>query len=104
MLTWCLQKYRVPLRWSIIADDGKCRDHQSKYLPAEGTTLGLQGITWVEQTYIDVLRNEIEAFRKIFIDWVAAMDKETDLPDEWHLFNDPANFPEDDEPFNPDSF
>lgn len=58
----------------------------------------------IEQQYVDVLRNEIEAFRELFINWVKAFDKENDLPDEWHLFNDPASFPEDDEPFNPDDF
>ncbi|MBS1513371.1 MAG: hypothetical protein JST86_21215 [Bacteroidetes bacterium] len=58
----------------------------------------------MEQQYVDVLRNEIEAFRKIFVDWVKAFDKSHDLPDEWHLFNDPTTFPEDDEPFNPDAF
>jgi hypothetical protein len=58
----------------------------------------------IEQQYIDVLRNEIEAFRKIFIDWISSFDKENDLPDEWHLFNDPASFPDDDEPFNAKDF
>ncbi|MGF2411833.1 hypothetical protein [Ferruginibacter sp.] len=57
----------------------------------------------IEQQYIDVLRNEIEAFRKIFIDWITAFDKQHDLPDEWHLFNDPASFP-DDEPFDAKNF
>jgi hypothetical protein len=58
----------------------------------------------VEQSYIDVLRNEIDTFRKIFVEWVTAMDKENDLPDEWHLFNDPSTFPEDDEPADPADF
>ena len=58
----------------------------------------------IEQRYIDVLRDEIEAFRKIFVDWVTSFDKEHDLPDEWHLFNDPASFPDDDEPFDAGKF
>ena len=49
----------------------------------------------LEKKYPDVLRKEIEEFRKIFIQWVSAFDKENDLPDEWHLFNDPSSFPED---------
>jgi hypothetical protein len=53
----------------------------------------------IEQQYIDVLRNEIAEFRKIFINWVTAFDKDHDLPDEWHLFNDPSSFPDDAEPF-----
>ena len=58
----------------------------------------------VEQKYLDVLNDEIESFKKIFIQWVGSFDKENDLPDEWHLFNDPAKFPEDDEPFDARSF
>lgn len=58
----------------------------------------------IDQKYVDVIREEIEAFRKIFISWIGAFDKTNDLPDEWHLFNDPASFPEDDEPFDPNDF
>ena len=58
----------------------------------------------IEQKYVDVIRDEIENFRKIFINWIGVFDKTNDLPDEWHLFNDPASFPEDDEPFDPNDF
>jgi hypothetical protein len=58
----------------------------------------------IEDKYLDVLKDEIEAFKKIFIQWVCSFDKENDLPDEWHLFNDPATFPDDDEPFDAKSF
>lgn len=51
----------------------------------------------VEKKYIDVLREEIESFKKIFIDWVSSFDKANDHPDEWHLFNDPNDFPEEDD-------
>lgn len=50
----------------------------------------------IEEKYLDVLKVEIEKFRTIFIQWVGAFDKENDLPDEWHLFNDPDTFPADD--------
>jgi hypothetical protein len=49
----------------------------------------------LEQQYIDVLRNEIDDFRKIFINWITSFDKKNDFPDEWHLFNDPSAFPND---------
>lgn len=49
----------------------------------------------VEEKYLDVLRNEIEGFRKIFVQWVMAFDKANDHPDEWHLFNDPSTFSDD---------
>lgn len=48
----------------------------------------------IEEKYVDVLRNEIEAFKKIFIQWVISFDKKNDLPDEWYLFNDPSSFPD----------
>jgi hypothetical protein len=62
-----------------------------------------EAIHEMERKYLDVLRDEIEAFRQIFIKWVTSFDKENDLPDEWHLFNDPATFPPD-EPFDPKTF
>ena len=58
----------------------------------------------IEQKYVDVIRNEIEAFQKIFINWISSFDKANDLPDEWHLFNDPSTFPDDDEPFDAKDF
>lgn len=61
-------------------------------------------IDCVEERYLDVLKDEIDEFKNIFIRWVSSFDKENDLPDEWHLFNDPASFPDDDEPFNAKDF
>ncbi len=51
----------------------------------------------IEKKYLEVLREEIEIFRGIFIQWISCFDKVNDLPDEWHLFNDPNSFPADDE-------
>lgn len=51
----------------------------------------------IEQKYIAVLREEIESFREIFIKWVAAFDKTKDYPDKWHLFNNPGDFPADEQ-------
>ncbi|MEO5891032.1 MAG: hypothetical protein ABIQ31_12305 [Ferruginibacter sp.] len=58
----------------------------------------------IEDKYLDVVKTEIDEFKKIFIQWVGSFDKENDLPDEWHLFNDPTSFPDDDEPFDAKSF
>jgi hypothetical protein len=58
----------------------------------------------LERKYVDVMRTEIEAFREIFVKWVTSFDKTNDYPDEWHLFNDPSTFPQDDEPFNAQDF
>ena len=59
--------------------------------------------------YIELLRNEIEAFRLLFIDWVAEFDAWSYIIDRWGLFNPPGvsahdKDPDDDIPFNPDDF
>ena len=59
--------------------------------------------------YIELLRNEIEAFRLLFIDWVAGFDEWNYIIDRWGLFNPPGvsahdKDPDDDIPFNPDDF
>ena len=51
----------------------------------------------VEQKYVDVLRDELEEFKLIFIQWLGSFNKDSDLPDEWYLFNNPADFPDGDE-------
>lgn len=51
----------------------------------------------IEKKYIEVLREEIALFKMIFIHWVDSFDRENDYPDEWHLFNNPANFPDEDD-------
>lgn len=44
----------------------------------------MQGIGNPE--YLKLIINEIEAFRKIFIDWVATFKRTDEFPDEWGLF------------------
>jgi hypothetical protein len=51
----------------------------------------------IEKKYTQVLENEIAAFKELFIQWIKAFDKTNDLPDGWHLFNDPSTFPDDDD-------
>ena len=38
--------------------------------------------------YLQLLRNEIDEFRKLFIEWVRSFDKLNDEKDEWGLFYD----------------
>ena len=52
----------------------------------------------IEKNYVALLKDEIEIFKQIFIQWVTSFNKEKDLPDDWHLFNDPGSFPAADEP------
>ena len=58
----------------------------------------------IEKKYTEILRDEIVAFKELFIQWIKSFDKTNDLPDNWHLFNDPSTFPQDDEPFDPKKY
>jgi hypothetical protein len=62
-----------------------------------------------DKEYIELLRNEIEEFRLLFIDWVASFDPWNYIIDRWGLFNPPGvsahdKDPDDDIPFNPKDF
>ncbi|WP_289658653.1 hypothetical protein [Flavobacterium panacagri] len=65
------------------------------------------GIT--DTDYIYLLRNTIEEFRFLFIDWVAGFDVWNYIKDSWGLFNPPGvnahdKDPDEDIPFNPNDF
>ncbi|RYD78110.1 MAG: hypothetical protein EOP53_11775 [Sphingobacteriales bacterium] len=51
----------------------------------------------IEKKYVDVLKEEIAIFKSLFITWVKCFDKSNDLPDEWYLFNNPDDFPEEED-------
>ncbi|WP_042564424.1 hypothetical protein [Flavobacterium sp. MEB061] len=66
-----------------------------------------EGIT--DKDYIELLRNTIEEFRLLFIDWVASFDVWNYIKDSWGLFNPPGvnahdKDPDEDIPFNPNDF
>lgn len=59
--------------------------------------------------YIELLRNTIDEFRLLFIDWVAGFDVWNYIKDSWGLFNPPGvnahdKDPDDDIPFDPNDF
>lgn len=62
-----------------------------------------------EAEYFQVVRDLLEEYRLLFIDWVAGFDKENYIIDRWGLFN-PLGVgpfdkdPDDDIPFDPSSF
>lgn len=65
--------------------------------------------TITDQDYIHLLREEIDEFRLLFIDWVAGFDVWNYIKDNWGLFNPPGisahdKDPDDDIPFNPDDY
>jgi hypothetical protein len=62
-----------------------------------------------EADYFQVVRDLLEEYRLLFIDWVAGFDSENYIIDRWGLFN-PVGVgpfdkdPDDDIPFDPNSF
>jgi hypothetical protein len=59
--------------------------------------------------YFNIVRDLIEEYRLLFIDWVEGFDKWNYAIDRWGLFNPPGvdpqgKDPDDDIPFNPDQF
>lgn len=39
------------------------------------------------QEYLQLLRDELEEFRKMYIDWVKSFDSSNDIPDDWGTFS-----------------
>lgn len=64
-------------------------------------TSGLKMMGLSNNKYLQLLRDEIEEFRKLFVEWINSFDKTNDIPDGWGLFYDPnidyRNFDDDDE-------
>jgi hypothetical protein len=56
-----------------------------------------EAIHGLEKKYVTVLIDELRMFKAIYIKWVQSFNKESDLPDDWYLFNDPNSFPKDDD-------
>jgi hypothetical protein len=69
----------------------------------------LKMLGFKEYEYYMIVRNMIEEYRLLFIDWVAGFDKTNYCIDRWGLFNPPGvgpfdKTPDDDIPFDPDEF
>jgi len=61
----------------------------------------------LDKDYINLLRDEIDEFRLLFIDWVASFDVWNYIKDDWGLFNPPGvsahdKDPDDDIDYNPE--
>ena len=62
-----------------------------------------------DKDYIELLRNTIEEFRLLYIDWVENFDPWNYIKDDWGLFNPPGvsahdKDPDEDIPFDPNDF
>lgn len=73
------------------------------------TNHSLEMFGFEEVEYFDIVRDLIEEYRLLFIDWVAGFDKWNYFIDRWGLFNPPGvspfdKDPDEDIPFNPDDF
>ena len=76
-------------------------------LKVSNHSLEMFGFEVVE--YFEIVRDLIEEYRLLFIDWVAGFDKWDYYIDRWGLFNPPGvgpfdKDPDEDIPFNPDDF
>jgi hypothetical protein len=69
------------------------------------TNHSLEAFGFKEVQYFQIVRDLIEEYRLLFIDWVAGFDKWDYIIDRWGLFNPPGvgpfdKDPDDDLPFN----
>ncbi|MCF6358523.1 MAG: hypothetical protein L3J54_12020 [Draconibacterium sp.] len=73
------------------------------------TNHSLEMFGFEEVEYFDIVRDLLEEYRLLFIDWVAGFDEWNYIIDRWGLFNPPGvgpfdKDPDDDIPFNHDDF
>jgi len=46
-----------------------------------------------EEDYVQLMRDKVEEFRLVFVDWIRGFDKDYDIPDNWAIRFD-ASTPE----------
>ncbi len=73
------------------------------------TNHSLEMFGFKEVQYFQIVRDLLEEYRLLFIDWVAGFDKWDYIIDRWGLFNPPGvgpfdKDPDDDIPFNPGDY
>lgn len=71
--------YRIRMENAVLIKLASCE------LLAQASLCKAEGIT--ENDYIQLLRDEIEAFRVLFIDWVNSFDNLHNEDDGWGIFN-----------------
>ncbi|MBK7384747.1 MAG: hypothetical protein IPI81_15665 [Flavobacteriales bacterium] len=55
---------------------------------------GLEIAGHSEQAHFDLLRNAVEEFRPLFVEWVATFKDSDRMYDDWGLFNLPGDIPD----------
>jgi hypothetical protein len=38
-----------------------------------------------EEDYVDLMRDKVEEFREVFVEWIRGFDKGYDIPDNWAI-------------------
>jgi len=71
--------YRIRMENAVLIKLASCE------LLAQASLCKAEGIT--EDDYIQLLRDEMEAFRQLFLEWVAGFDRLDNLDDGWGIFN-----------------
>lgn len=71
--------------YSIRFDNATIIKLHARELLAETSFLKSEKL--VDSDHIKLLRNTIEEFRIVFLDWVASFDKTNDISDEWDIKN-----------------
>jgi hypothetical protein len=70
--------------YSIRIENAVIIKHHARELLAQ-TSL-CKRLNLCDPDYLLLLRNEIEEFRKLFVEWVSTFDKTNDVEDEWDIF------------------
>ena len=70
---------------------------------------GLEAAGFKETEYLNLIRESVEEYRLLFVEWIKGFDPWNYIIDRWGLFNPPGvNFddhdPDDDIPFDPNDF
>lgn len=49
-------------------------------------TTGLRMLGLIDESYLHLLREELDDFRSLFVKWVSSFDRKTAVDDDWGLF------------------
>lgn len=69
--------------YSIRFDNATLIKLSARELLAQASLVEKEGLC--DKEYVQLLRDEIEEFRILFLNWVSSFDKDDDLEDEWNI-------------------
>lgn len=71
--------FSLKMENAVIIKRAACDVRSATYTP------GLEEQT--DKKYLEMLRNEIEEFKELFVQWVQSFDRTNDIDDGWGLWN-----------------